>query len=150
MESLQRARFRGCPSAEPTLCSSRKAKALLLQEAALGERGWLRLYKTRLVCWQTRAKRKAFLSKSTRNFKVGPRAVFPKDNNTQICGILKLKGSSCCWLGRLLGPAQVTSIPVAVGHKVLYLFERAKLPVRPGCVRWNQTRLYSQQCPQLN
>lgn len=76
---------------------------------------------------------------------MGPRAVFPKDNTTQIWGILKLRGSSRYRMGRLLGPAQVIIILAAICHELLYSFERAKLPVRPDCARWNQTWLYSQQ-----
>lgn len=42
------------------------------------------------------------------------KAVFPKNNNTQIRGILKLVGSSNYWLGRVLGPTHVIPILVAV------------------------------------
>lgn len=60
------------------------------------------------------------------------KAVFPKDNNTQIPGILKLDGSSNYWQGRLLGPTQVIPILVAVCQEAWHLLEKVKPIVRLG------------------
>lgn len=80
--------FCGCSVPGPFSCRLREAKPSFLA-AEKGRRVmWFTLFVQNPAClFANVSNRKALLSKLMKNFKVGPRAVFHGDNNTQISGV---------------------------------------------------------------
>lgn len=103
--------FCGCSVPGPFSCRLREAKPSFLAPEKGRRVMWFTLFVQNPAClFANVSNRKALLSKLMKNFKVGPRAVFHGDNNTQISGVSKLGGSSYYWLERLLRQTQVINI----------------------------------------